>query len=387
MGTKPLGGNYGMGAAISGCLAFAIAALGSGLDRVALKNPALAENIPPLFAAQAYVVLGQKAILNKDYHRAQHYAELAVRASPIEPQNVALLGVGRLALGDSVGADKAFRVAGLLGWRVPITQMYWENRALAVGDLRVATLRLDAVLRGLPAMIGNRALMDPIERGAAGRKILAEQLHSTPKWLDDYVLAADAPPDYVLRLRAQVLEEAATQGTILGCSRIAPLTRRLVLAGDVPTALQLWRAQCPSAGNGLLADLDLKAASHESLSPFAWELASDADLSSNLRSGNIGGLEVSSTASGTRAFMRQLLPVTEGRFRLSWKMKGDPARIAIALGCERDPKSWAIAKASLGGAYIDLKSEPRCFGQWLVLGLRPGTDTLSIGSLRFEPIP
>ena len=384
METNSWGGKVGKAVTIAGCIVFSIAALGSGLDRVSSKNPSLAENIPPIFAARAYVALGQKAILSKDYRRTLHYAELAIRTSPIEPENVALLGAGRLALGDSAGADKAFRVAGLLGWRVPITQLYWENRALAVGDLRVATLRLDAVLRELPAMIGYRALMDPIERDAAGRKLLAERLHSAPLWLDDYILAADAPPADVLRLRAQVLEEAAIQGTVLGCSKIAPLTRRLVLAGDVPNALQLWQAQCPSSAKGLLADLDLKAAKHDSLSPFSWELISDADLSSNLGSDNIGGLEVSSTALGTRAFMRQLVPISVGRFRLSWKMKGDPARIAIAFTCERDPKSWVSPQATPGGAYVDISSEPGCFGQWLVFGLKSGEDSISIGGLRFQ---
>ena len=386
METNPFGGRFGKSATIAGCLAFSIAALGSGLDRVASKYPTLAANIPPIFAANAYTALGQKAVLNKDYRLAVHYAELAISASPIEPENVALLGVGRLALGESASADKAFRAAAQLGWRVPVTQMYWESRALALGDLRVATLRLDAVLRGLPGMFSNRALTDPIERDARGRKLLAERLKFAPKWLDDYVIAADAPPTYVLSLRAQVLVEAALQGTVLGCTKIAPLTRRLVLAGEVSNALQLWRAQCPSAASGLLADVDLKAASHENMSPFAWDLVSDADLSSSLGTGQIGGLEVNSTASGTRAFMRQLVPVLGGSFRLSWKMRGDPSRIVIALSCERDPKSWTSPQASLDGAYVDLKTEPGCFGQWLVFGLRPGTDSLSMGGLRFEAI-
>lgn len=369
--------------AVAGCLVFAFTALISGLDRMAATHPGLAARLPDRFAAQSFAARGQAAIAHGDFAATRRLGELALRSAPLEPAHAALLGAGRLGVGDAAGAERAFRLAGQLGWRVPLTQAYWEQRALGVGDYRVATLRLDAILRQQPALLANRVLVDPIERDTVGRELLAARMRFAPDWLRLYTAPAVPPPPAVTALRAQVLEAAAQQGVIVGCAAIAQTVGQLAATG-VAAANALWRAQCPGSGNGLIADPELAHASaQDSASPFAWELVGDADLSSEMVAQASGGrmIEVRSTAAVIRPFLRQLVAVEGGVFRLTWRARGDQSRIAVALGCGRDPQAWTPAFGGSGTASVSLTAETGCAGQWLVFGIRPGEGPVGVGAM------
>jgi hypothetical protein len=230
--------------AVVGALVYAALAIGNGLDRLAFDRPELASAVPAPFAVNALEVLGE-AQLHKAPRAAEPYAEHLVARAPVEPFSTALLGAARYAAGDGTGADQAFRVAGQLGWRIPATQAYWRQAALAAGDFPVAAQRLDALLRRDPELLRDAAALAPFERDARGEAALAVRLAKRPPWLGWYTGEVDPVPADVLARRLPSLMMLGDRGVVLGCDAIAPGVRKLVAAGMTGQAEALARKHCP----------------------------------------------------------------------------------------------------------------------------------------------
>ena len=228
--------------------------LGNGLDRLSETRPELASKVPPLFASAALRVAGAQALSDDNALSTVMIGEKAVRDAPADPQSAAVLGAGLLGSGDLRRADQAFRVAGQLGWRVPITQNYWMSKALAVSDYQSAALRLDALGRQQPALIAERRLLDPMERNPAGRAALIHRMALHPKWLANYVAIDGSLTVEALLQRSTVLVEAGQAGVMLGCEPIAPMVRQLVALKVPDEAARLWQAQCPAKDRSLVTD-------------------------------------------------------------------------------------------------------------------------------------
>ena len=228
--------------------------LANGLDRLSETRPELASKVPPLFASAALRVAGAQALSDNNALSTMMIGEKAVRDAPTDPQSAAVLGAGLLSSGDLRRADQAFRVAGQLGWRVPITQNYWMSKALAVSDYRSAALRLDALGRQQPALLAERQLLDPMERNPAGRAALIQRMALHPNWLANYVAIDGSSPAAALLQRSAVLEEAGQASVVLGCELIAPMVRQLVALKLPDEAARLWQAQCPAKDRALVTD-------------------------------------------------------------------------------------------------------------------------------------
>ena len=228
--------------------------VGNGLDRLSASRPELAPSVPSLFASEALRVAGAQALSDGNSLAVVKIGEKAVRDAPTDPQSAAMLGAGLLGTGDQRQADRAFRVAGRLGWRVPITQNYWLSKALAASDYQSAALRLDALGRQQPGLLTERPLLDPMERNPAGRAALIQRLALDPDWLPYYVAHDPSATADALQQRSVVLEEAGVVGVVLGCEAIAPLVRQLVAVKLPDQAAQLWRAQCPEKDRALVTD-------------------------------------------------------------------------------------------------------------------------------------
>ena len=218
--------------------------LGSGADRLTPTHPEMATRIPAPFASEALRVAGSQALAKGDAKATLAIAKRALRDAPADPQSAAMLGAGLLASGEQAQADQAFRVAGRLGWRVPITQSYWLSKALSASDYEVAALRLDALLRQQPSLLSQRQLLDPIERNPAGRAALIRRMALHPNWLLPYGAVDASIPAEVMMQRSDVLEEAGHQGLILGCDAIAPTIARLIELNLRDQAGRLSQAHC-----------------------------------------------------------------------------------------------------------------------------------------------
>lgn len=285
--------------------------------------------------------------------------------------------------GDAEGADAAYRVAGQMGWRVPLTQRYWMSRALAVGDYRIAAQRLDAMLRQQPGLLADRSLLDPMERDPDGQQALAERILAEPDWLSYYMLDYGNVPEDILLLRAQVLARAARLGAGGGCEGAAALSHRLVELGDARIAAQLWRDHCPQTGKEIVADGNFKRATFtETLTPFDWQFGSYSDIDISLEPVLGDGRVVSITTSApyTRIVASQFLVLPASRYRLSWRSEGHTTRdtpmMLAALDCNAQSTDWLEAsrdpRSGLWSADVTLSDA--CQGKWLNFAVRPGVE-------------
>ena len=229
--------------AVAGALLYAGLAIGSGYDRLAADHPALADRIPSLFAVNAREVAAQNR-LTTDPAAATALAEQLVARAPVEPASTALLGAARYAAGDLPGAERAFRVAGQLGWRVPLTQAYWRQAALAQGDYPVAAQRLDALFRQNPELLHDPATLAPFENDAGAQAAWVDRLATRPPWLGWYIGADDQVPAEVLARRVPALLLLGDRGVVLGCAAITPAVLALTKAGLAGAADALRHKHC-----------------------------------------------------------------------------------------------------------------------------------------------
>ncbi len=382
------------------CLVFALAAVASGLDRQSLSKPSIASRIPWPFASVALQTSGQANLVAGRLQAALADGEAAVRADPIDPVSSALLGSARLGLNDLRGAETAFRIAGQMGWRVPLTQAYWMSRAVSVRDYPVAAMRLDALLRQHPWMLGNTALMASLESSPEGRKAIADRLAARPLWLLSYASEITDQPLSTIDYRAAVLGDLAQRGVIIGCDAVSPPVNRLSEAGRFTEARKLWRDHCPEAGSALLGDPDLAYLRTGGVrSYFEWEMIGSADVSMAIlpgkaaeRTGDAQILEVHNSSQFTRQVLRQMMLVPPGTYQLSWLASdadGKPStQIIASASCNPVPadRLSAMTDASNGRQRAVLRIGTACLGHWLAFSVLPGGGDVRLGSIRLEPL-
>ncbi len=377
-----------------GCLLFIVASIANGVDRQAQHSPSLAARIPTFMAADALTVRGETRLNSGQFQLALDDGTAAVLRAPIDPASSALLGSARLGLGDAAGAQRAMLVAGTMGWRVPLTQIYWMQQAAAVQQYPVAALRLDALLRQHPSMLSRTSLLAPLESVPEGRKAIANRLATAPPWLIAYARETSELPIEVVAERADVLSQLSTRGQMIGCDPVSPLVNKLVDAARFADAYRLWRGHCADAGSALIGDPDLAhLRTTGARSYFEWDVVGSADVSMALVPGEATGqmIEVHSEARVSRSIMRQLLTVPPGRYRLEWRAvslgsKTEP-QVTAAVGCSPDPAtrlvSAKVANQDLWQA--DLSIGPDCPAHWLAFSVLAGSPDLRLGSIRLDP--
>jgi hypothetical protein len=389
---------------------FIFAAIGSGLDRHSQKSNRWAARVPHVFAVQALEILGEARLKAGDGAGAASLARELLAKSPVEPTSAALLGAGYFAMGKADDADRVFRVAGQMGWRVPYTQIYWMGRALEVGDYAVASERLDAVLRQQPQLLRERTVMDPIERDPRGRAAMVERLVNRPNWLTWYAKQADNIPADVMLLRAEVLMRVGQRGVRVACPDIAIAVRQLVAVKAQKAAGDLWQIHCPNRAVNGLADGNFNKANLEKiLTPFEWDFTGSSSLDLRLVAAGDAGrdsgdgagktLRISSTARMPQIVASQLVMLAPGKYRLSWVSATNTAQkvnLAVALGCSPDLHDWSAANFDPANKrwQAEILADNSCAAHWLSLVVVPQgevyADTpaaeLAIGDLALAPI-
>ncbi|PLK27106.1 hypothetical protein [Novosphingobium sp. TH158] len=384
-------------AVLAGCLAFGLLAIGSAMDRRSFLRPSAAERVPDLFASTALHTRGQADLAAGRPQDALMAGEAAVRTAPVDPVSPALLGAARLAVGDRTGAEKAFRVAGQMGWRVPLTQAYWMDQAIAVKDWRVAAERFDALLRQQPWLAENAQLLAAIEGPAEGRRAIVDRVaKARPPWLEAYARSAAEQPADVVERRAIVLDAIARRGMPLGCDAIAPPVSGLVHAGKLDAARTLWRDHCSEAGTGLIADADFgHLRTIGGRTNFEWELVGSSDVGLAVLPGSKAGqrvLELTSSAPASRTVLRQLVVMAPGAYRLSWQAataQGRPsAQIQASLDCDMSNAKPlpATFRPESSSYQAEIRAGAECPARWLTFMLQPGEGEVRLQSVRLDRI-
>lgn len=371
-------------------LVYAVAATGSGLDRIIAATPSAspaAGNVPDLFADAS---LRRGAAIELSEARFASAAELARKAtirSPLEPASTGLLAAAWLGQGKAAQADRAFRVSGQLGWRDSITQTYWMQAALLGGDLPVAAQRLDAILRQQPVKAADPAMLAPFEQSAAGRTALARRLAEGPGWTSVYLNPAAMISGEQLAQRAQVARLLA-QERQLGCDGISRFVSKLMAQGAVIPAHDLWQLHCPGTTGQQITDPDFTEGMGKDPSPFGWQKHSDGSISMRRDSRN-GGLVLENSAPFARNFARQMLVLVPGDYRLSWRARESDGsvseRIEAFTNCPGEPPR-RIETGPVDGTRQSgmLRITGVCDGQFLTFRIRPGSSGLKFGKIRVE---
>lgn len=383
-------------AIVASCLAFAALAMGSAADRLVTGRPDMAKHIPALFAAEALRSQGRQLLEGGDANGARLLGEAAVEQDPVDPGSTALLGAARFALNDRTGAERAFTVAGKLGWRVPLTQFYWMGRALEGGDYRVAGLRLDALLRQKPALLKDRRLLDPMESDPRGRTAMAERMLRKPNWLRAYTALNQELPENVTKWRAQTLIEMSRLGGSAGCERIAPIASRLIQIGEGKIAKVLRRAHCFASGVAIVDDGDFAAAAvDQARSDFVWFFLGQADIDALPQRRDYpapSGLLIRGNAIRDSIVVRQLVFAPAGTYQLSWKAvstDGSPTnRILASLGCgivsidKVSPTYDSTAQRWTATVQLD----DSCEARWLKFGAAKGPTDGFLTEVELVPV-
>lgn len=375
--------------AAAAAVGYALVALASGIDRMGADDAVLAGMLPAPLAAQSLRNQATNAQSIGDADKALALAQMAVRRTPIEPSSTAVLGAALLGHRDAVGAERAFRVAAQMGWRVPLTQLYWMQASLAYGDYANAAIRLDALLRQDPTLLRNRDIMDPLEGNDEGRAALADQLVEKPEWLDPYVSDVANTPDDVLELRRAVLHGLAERHVALGCEAISPFVERELDLGNVRGADDVWRGHCPSARDAILFDGDFaRAQVAQTRASLAWTFVGNAGISVLLEPGARPGtraLAVDGTVQRPMVFVRQLLLLQPGPYRVSWRASAEngatSSRIVVALNCGQKIDWQAGTPDADGRRSAVLAHDGACEAPWLLFALAPGNGAVQLSSV------
>lgn len=370
---------------------YAVAVWGNGMDRAAREHPSAARLVPVPFRAEADRTAAATALSRQQPHLAAALAGVAVRNDPIDARSTALLGAARLLDRDPQGAEQAFRVSARFGWRDPLTQAYWYEAALQLGDYDLAALRLDALLRSGAAVVPTEVLTAPIEATPQGRAALARRLARLPVWVDRYLMPAGDLAKAALLGRAEVVT-AAGGTSRLGCARIGPFTRALLERGERGPAMSVWQIHCPSLriGGGIV-DADFRQIrSDGGAAPFGWKRYAYADVEAEFAALPDGGAELRlrNDAPVSRLVLSQPVQFAPGGIRLQARVTigGQPAvgRIIAALTCgtiQQLPGN-VVGDLVQGGQSVAV---PACDDAVLGLWLRPGPDLVTISNIRAVP--
>lgn len=380
-------------AGLLGMAVYGVAAVGSATDRMAAAKPLWEGVVPSVFADNAWRIRALLALRRNDAPAAVAAATQAVRQGPMEQGSAELLGSALLLAERPAPADKAFRVAGQMGWRRQPTQVYWMKQAMAAGDYPGATMRLDAMLRQSPQLAGDHTITGPFETSVPARSALMAKLATRPPWLESYAMMTEGLPMQNLLARGQIILALAASGTRLTCRQAGPIVTRLLAGGQAASADAIWRASCPAqslqTGDDNFSGGDLSAPD----SPFSWLAPGDSNVSTAVDERappDQPRLVVSSSAPFTRDFIARMVYLPAGTYRIAWRaMTADGKgtdRIAAVLDCRQgsnaalpmhmDPRSGIVTAV----AQVD----DACAVRWLSFRILPGTEDLHFGHVRID---
>lgn len=324
-------------AAASGLVALAIAALLSGSDRQSREFP----NSPSLVgwpydtgAARAQAIF---AFVKSGPKSAIPMARRAILSDPISAQPFSLLGRAQLYAGQAPEARKTFQVAGQLGWRDAMTQIYWLDQAVQTGDIKIAAERLDALLRQNPRDENRDRFLAVVSATPEGRAALAERLKALPTWTDAYVRDVKELPPEQLAQRVDVVRR--TGRSVWTCKALAPIAQKLIDANMLSEAQAIWRSNCATSASlvydGSFDQLDTTVATPG----FDWQLTGRGDVDIRPTTDTAGNPLLDIKVTGTRSIpvLSQLVVLQPGTYRLSWFTPETPQNTArnlmVSLSC------------------------------------------------------
>jgi len=378
--------------------ALAFLAVSSGLDRMAEAGRSDPSLVPPPIRAGATRAQAAAALQAGDYRRGLSAARGAVAHEPMDATALGLLGEAALLSGDRDGAARAFSVSRQLGWREPLTQIYWIEAGLAHGDFKAAIEPLDALLRQSPGFAGRRIWLTRFEATPQGRRLLIDRLARRPSWLVPYFADINTELAGDPIVRSDVAVGLVRRRGLRDCHLVAPIIEALWRFGHGLQSRAIYRLHCAAPGEPASpADGDfVRARTAQPGTILDWRFTQDGAVGVALESrAEVPGraVVVSSMAPLTMSFASQPLTLATGRYRVSWRAvdgTGKPSSATdVAISCVSGEHGWAdkrLEDPSADRFAADVSIASQCTAQWLYLGIAPGADRVSVGDIRIDRI-
>ena len=224
---------------------FAFVAFASAADRMTQRDPTWSRLVPTPFRAEAAQISATLAFADGDVRRAGSEAARAVTASPADAQAIGLLATAMLLSDDAERTERAFGLAGTLGWRDPVVQTYWLNARLQQGEARAAIDRFEAIVRGNPSFPATDRLLGALMADSEARGLLIERMGRQP-YFARQLLAVDALAlSAAVAQRADLLLDPGFEEQPLGCTIVEPMIEGLASRQMTGRARAVQERHCP----------------------------------------------------------------------------------------------------------------------------------------------
>jgi hypothetical protein len=338
-------------------------------------------------SAEAIAALARVRLAAHDGDGAARLAGQALRLAPLNASALTTYGFAMDQLGRQAQADQAMAVAGRLGWRDVLTQLWLFRRMLIVGDYASALDHADALMRRQddvprPLFVAlGVAAHDPRMSAA-----LVRHLRANPAWRERffvYLSAYDQPP-------ATDVAHALMMGLVAGPTpptdaELSIYLDALVGEQRFDAAARDWRQLSRgAAGDEYVHDGDFQQPPGHT--PFDWALTQGVGWSGAITDspgeGHGQALRIDYDGVSPPQPVRQLLVLPAGAYRLGGRSydegDSDPKSLAWSVVCVTTGQILASASTPGGsaqwnsfGVALSVPAE-HCPAQWLVLSAEPG---------------
>jgi hypothetical protein len=318
-------------------------------------------------------------------------ARASLRAQPLNPAALRVLGQVAQARGEGPGATALYQAAARWTRRDTIANASLLDDALRRGDVAAVVRQADMVLRYAPE-VADAVFPALLQLASApdSQAALAKQLATRPAWRPGFLAFVDqkaADPAVALDLMGRLADDGAPPVDV----EITPLLNRMVDERRFLDAYLAWQQFLPASANrmrGNVRDGDFDGAA--GAPPFGWKLDAGAGATADVQPGPSAGstgaaLKVSYDGVSVASPARQLLVLGPGAYRLNARIYVSIARPSVhlvwTLKCAEDGRNLAATPdAPLEPGWNPLVADfvvpsSGCDGQWLALTAVPGERT------------
>ncbi|HEX3408445.1 MAG TPA: hypothetical protein VHS81_14510 [Caulobacteraceae bacterium] len=313
-------------------------------------------------SSDAVAQLARYRLQTRDPSGAARLAKKALLLSPLNARALTTYGLAMDAQRQTAVAGRVMTLAGQLGWRDLITQVWLFRRDLLAADFKDAFDHADALMRRVPSPPAPvLRILAVAARNPNAIGPLADRLAANPSWRAPffvYLGAYEKPPatDVTGALLAR-LETGPSRPTD---DEIGFYLAALAVQGKYQEAEAAWRQLTPGAPGGYVHNGDFERPARPT--PFDWWLRSGVGWTASIDNSpdptHGHALRIDYDGVSAPIPLRQLVVLPPGGYRLSGRMldAGDGGSAGFA---------WRVACAGAdAGPLAKVPSPPGAPGQW-----------------------
>lgn len=380
---------------------------GLSLQLARAGQPALAVGLAPWLAEGWTELANQQQIAGRSAESAAA-ARQALRLAPLDAEALRAVASAELAQHRDDQGAALMQLGAALGWRDTVTQLWLARRALEIGQLSVATERIDGLLRRSyqPELMLRQLRAVVLSPG--GSEAIVARLAQNPPWQQGFVnaVAEDGPTNTAVVL--DLLRHMRRARVPLDTEATALIRWRLADAGKFAAVKAVWEL---SGGNGLIGNGDFEQTTGvvpAGAAPFSWSAPATSGVHLTIAEADSGpasagrSLLISSDGFVAEPVLAQTVMLEPGDYRLGMWIRGFSGPKALqtrwTLSClvpGISGASRALGQAEsvpqLRGRYVTATfNVPNgCAGQKLALGISQSDGqpfTLQIDAVRLRPV-